>query len=830
MTPLHALPIDDVARSLQSDLQHGLSDEEAAHRLRQVGQNRLARADRPDYLQILLSQVADPLVALLLVATAVSAVVGEALDAAVIGAIVALNGTLGFLEELGAEKAVLALRQGVPFSVTVTRVGRERLIPAEELVPGDLMAVREGDQVAADGRVVQGDGLAVEEAPLTGESLPAEKQDLPVADDAPLAERSSMVFRGTSVVRGRGLALVTATGASSEMGRVASLTAGAKPPPTPLQRRMAGIARILAGLGLVITVVLALAMLARGSSAREAFLVGVSVAVAAVPEGLAATVTIALAIGARQMARRGAIVRRLAAVETLGSATLIASDKTGTLTKNSLRVATTSAQPGVPDDQLLLAGALASTARLIVEDDGSPRGVGDPVDAALLVAASERGIATQEARQRLPVIKEIPFDSERRRLTVLYEDAPGIRLFTKGAPEAILPRSTCSVDERRRLTERVEEWAGNGLRVLAIAERSLPSKADLERDDLESELVVLGLVALHDPLRETTEPAVAEARAAGVRVEMLTGDHPATAQAIGRTLGLSADAVHARFTPEEKLRLVERRQGEGEVVAVTGDGINDAPALRRADVGVAMGRGGTEAAREAADLVLTDDDFATIVLAIREGRAITDNVRKFVAFLLSANFGEVLLFTVSILAGLGVPMTVIQILLVNVLTDGLPAVALARDPASPATMRRPPDRRAHLFGRLDWAALGGVGMLVGLASLAAYLIGAGGATAQTRAFATIGLAELLLVFSIRSPREHAWRMPTNRYLLASVASSVAILAVLLFVPTVAEGLDIVRPGSADIPVILGFALLPALVVEGFKSLAYRSRIQLGQRR
>ena len=638
----------------------------------------------------------------------------------------------------------------------------------------------------------------------------------------PLAERSAMVFAGTAITRGQGRVLVTAVGPATEMGRIARLTAVAKPPPTPLQKRIGGLARITAGIGVVITLVLGGAMLVQGSPLHEAFLVGVSVAVAAVPEGLSATVTIALAFGARAMAKRGAIVRRLAAVETLGSATVVATDKTGTLTESTLRLAALDPLAGVEESRLLRAALLASTARLVDAHD-SFEIVGDPIDAALLQAALSRGVSLEEPGARA-LLREVPFDSSRRRMTLVYSDTEGVHAYAKGAPEAILSRSMLGERERSRLKDRASDWASDGFRVVAVAERDLRTEDLLTDDEIETDLVPLGLVALHDPPRETAAPAIAAAHKAGLRVEMLTGDHRLTALAIGRSLGLPAEAVHARVTPEEKLRLVERRQTEGEVVAVTGDGVNDSPALRRADVGVAMGRSGTEAAREAADLVLTNDDFATIIAAIREGRTITDNIRKFVAFLLSANLGEVVMFTIAILAGLGAPMTVVQVLLVNVLTDGLPAVALARDPASPDTMSRPPERTKRLFPAVDWCALALVGALVGLAGLAAFILGPDGDAARTRGFATIALAELVLVFSMRSRLEHAWRAPRNPYLFAGVGLSLAIVGLTLFLPWLGEPLGMVTPSPAELALIIALAVIPAIAVEALKGAVRRGLV------
>jgi Ca2+-transporting ATPase len=816
----HALDVEEVARRFNGDLVSGLSEEEAADRLRRSGANVLQRADRPPYAQIAIRQVRDPLVGLLIVAASVSAAVGEGLDAGVIALIVLLNGTLGFFEELGAERAIIALRGSVPLEASVVRGGAERVIPAEAIVGGDLVVLREGVRVPADGRLVSGEGVSADEAPLTGESVPVEKSTASVALETPLAEQSSMVFAGTAITRGQGRFLVTAVGPRTEMGRIARLASDAKPPPTPLQKRIGGLAHITAAAGVVITIALGGAMLVQGSPLHEAFLVGVSVAVAAVPEGLAATVTIALALGARAMAKQGAIVRRLAAVETLGSATVVATDKTGTLTENILQLAGLDPAAGVEESRLLRGGVLASTARL-VDVEGSVEIAGDPIDAALLDAALSRSTSLQESDADGTLVHEIPFDSDRRRMTLVYGDAQGIHAYAKGAPEAILSRSKVAEEERSRLQDRAEYWARNGFRVVAVAERDLTAKDLLTDDEIESDLLPLGLVALHDPPRETAISAVAAAQEAGLRVEMLTGDHHLTALAVGRTLGLPAEAVHARVTPEEKLRLVERRQAEGEIVAVTGDGVNDSPALRRADVGVAMGRSGTEVAREAADLVLTNDDFATIIAAIREGRTITDNIRKFVAFLLSANLGEVVMFTIAILAGLGAPMTVVQVLLVNVLTDGLPAVALARDPSTSDTMSRGPERTTRLFPAVDWGALALIGALVGLAGLTGFIVGPGGDAAQTRGFATVALAELFLVFSMRSRVERAWRGPRNSYLLAGVGSSLVIVGLTLFLPWLRESLSMVRLSPAELGLVIGLAALPAIAVEALKGVARR---------
>jgi Ca2+-transporting ATPase len=487
------------------------------------------------------------------------------------------------------------------------------------------------------------------------------------------------------------------------------------------------------------------------------------------------------------------------------------------------------AVPGRDERDLLAAAALASTARLREQGERLEL-AGDPVDGALVLAAHDRGLTHAVLSERRRLVRELPFDAERKRMTLVYDEDGAHRAYTKGALEVVLEHSTLDAERAQWLTSQAERWASEGLRVLAIAERAV-ADPDAPAETVEQELDIVGLVALHDPLRPAAGPAVEEARAAGLRIEMLTGDHPVTAHAIGRALGLADEDVHARITPSEKLALVERLQSEGEVVAVTGDGVNDAPALRRADVGVAMGLGGTEAAREAADLVLTDDDFATIVAAIREGRAIADNIRKFVAFLLSANLGEVALFAVAIPAGLGAPMTVVQVLVVNVLTDGLPAVALTRDPPSPGTMQRPPERGDRLFPHRGWAALAMIGIVVGLAALAAFLAGRehDDATGATMAFATIALAELALVFSVRSPIEPAWKAPRNPYLLVSVVLSAALVGAALYVPALHEPLGTVDLDASHLALVSLLSAIPFACVEAGKAVFRRRGWSLDSR-
>ena len=834
--PPYASAAELLVGALHTDPSAGLSERDAAARLADAGPNVAAPARRPPYLGIAARQFADPLVALLIGAALVSAGIGEQFEGAVIAAIVVLNAILGFVQEAGAERALLALTRTHELSANVVREGKERTLPAAEVVPGDLVIVREGDRVPADARIVHAERLTADESLLTGESAPVDKDTTAVPAGTLLAERRSMLYAGTSVTRGRAAMIVTATGPGTELGRIADLAATAKPPPTPLQERLGALSRAMLLLGVGVMALLAAGMMLRGASLNDAFLVGVSVAVAAVPEGLAATGTIALAPGARAMAARGALVRRLSAVETLGSASVIATDKTGTLTVNQLRVVEIEPARGSSRREVLELGVLASAAELVDGDQGVTI-AGDHVDGAFLLAAREDGLADGRRLPGRRRLLELPFDPDRRRLTVVYEDDDERRVAVKGAFETILDRSSLEGGERGRLQACADRWARRGLRVLAVAGNPLPDGVELD-EGVDESLSCAGIVALEDPLRPAAAGAVEAARRAGISVAMLTGDHPLTAASIGRQVGLepatpltgselaegteaetghaiATHSVFARVTPADKLRLVEAYQRRGEVVAVTGDGVNDTPALRRADVGIAMGCSGTEAARQAAEIVLTDDDFATIVAAIEEGRRIGDNVRKFVAFLLSANLGEVVLFAIAVLAGIGVPMSVVQVLTVNLVTDGLPAIALARDPSSSGTMERSPRPPGRLFSRELELALVAAGVTIGLAATAAYVAGRALApdAAQTMTFATVALAELAFVFSVRSPRTAAWRGPRNHSLLASVALSTLFVMTTIYVGPVRELFGTASLGATEILVVLALSLLPAGVVE-----------------
>jgi Ca2+-transporting ATPase len=755
------------------------------------------------------------LAGLLVLATAVSLAIGETLDAAAIAAIVLINALLGFLQEAGAERAVRALRASAQPVARVRRSGRELTVPSSGVVRGDVVVLREGDRVVADGQLGEAFGLEIDESMLTGESVPVAKDAGP--GDGPA------VYAGTAVTRGRGTALAVAVGESTRLAHIANLTDAAVSPPTPLQRRLASLTRQMVALGFAITALLAAVMLLRGSSFREAFLVGVSVAVAAVPEGLAPTVTITLALAARAMARRHAIVRRLDAAETLGEVSVICTDKTGTLTENRLRVASVGPRGEFRDADVLTAGLLAS-APMSASELAEPQAGGDPLEHAIARGARAAGLDREAIVDEREFLDEVPFDSARRRMTRVWREGDDRYSYVKGAPESIVAASLLTDAGRAEIERQAEAWAASGMRVLAVARRALPAGAATDVETLEDGLTMIGLIAFEDPLRPSARSAVHDAHAAGIAVHMLTGDHAATASAIAAELGIPAERVASRIDPEEKLRIVERFQAQGQVVAVTGDGINDAPALRQADIGVAMGGTGTEAAREAADVILTDDDFSTIVAAVREGRIIADNVRKVTAFLLSANLGEVILFAVAISAGLGVPMSVFQVLVVNLLTDGLPAIALARDPASADTMLPRRQAGAALFSKKRWLRLIAIGMAVGLVALIAYLIGRAdnSPTGQTMAFGTVALAELVLVFTFRSEYLPFWRLSANPLLALGCMTSAAMVALLIYLPSAHDVVDTASLSINQLMIIVILALVPGAFAEVAKNVVWRA--------
>jgi Ca2+-transporting ATPase len=799
----HALTADAaLARSRSS--RAGLTTEEALRRLARDGGNTLPAGKTYGPLFLLARQFFDFMIAVLLVAAAVAFAIGEAVEAVAILAIVVLNALLGFFQEWRAEQAMAALRSMAAPRAHVIREGTRAEVPAADIVVGDVVWLEAGACVPADVRLVESAALRVDEAALTGESVPVDKDAAFLcSDETVLADRRNMAFSGTNVTGGRALGLVVGTGRGTQLGAIARMVEQAGDMRTPLQDRLGRFGRRLALAVLVVCAVIFAIGLARGEPAALMFLTAVSLAVAAIPEALPAVVSIALAFGARRMSRANALVRRLPCVESLGSVTVICSDKTGTLTQNRLQLGRFE-----PASNETREGALQV---LALNNDASrgPDGafVGDPTEIALADHAIEDGVDIEALREALPRIAELPFDSQRKRMTTVHERKHDVLVTVKGAPEAVLP--LCTDIDVAEWQQRAEHFAAEGLRVLALAARSADPHAPIEHVDRE--LHLLGLVGLIDPPRAEARAAVAECLAAGIVPVMITGDHPSTALAIARSLGIAdgTDAVitgheleqlgeaqlaarlararvFARVDPAQKIRIVEALQARGECVAMTGDGVNDAPALKKSDVGVAMGRGGTDVAREASDLVLLDDNFATIVRAVREGRRIYDNIRKFIRFVMAGNAGEIWTVFLAPFLGLPIPLTPIQILWVNFITDGLPGLALASEPAEANVMRRPPRPRGEsVFAHGIWQHIVWAGLLIGGVSLAACAWAiAYGEHPQTMTFTVLTFAQLAHVMAIRSETRSLWRLglASNRFMLATVAASVALHLAIVYVP------------------------------------------------
>ncbi len=900
--------VAEVLATLEVDAAHGLSAAAASERLAHYGRNELPEPPpTPTWLRFL-AQFRDPLTGLLLVATVISFSAwlierGEPVpfEALTILAIVLLNGVLGFVQESRAEQAVAALRALSSPHARVLRDGRQQEIAAADLVPGDVLLIEEGDSFPGDARVIESIALRVAESALTGESTSVGKESGAIAEEVGIGDRANMVFCGTAVASGRGRAVVTATGAATEIGKIANSLQTTEDDPTPLQKELARVGRLLGIVVIVIAVVMSvtIVLVSHVTSLGEivdVLLLGVSLAVAAVPEGLTAITTIVLSLGMQRMARRNVIVRKLSAVETLGSTTVICSDKTGTLTKNEMTVRTVvtasgridltgigyaptgelarDGQPVNDEAQLgevrktLRAASMANNAHLIEETDGRWSIQGDPTEGALLVAARKVGLTDADLDERFPRVGEVPFSSERKLMSTAHADQQKARVmvFAKGAPDILLARCDAergSDDEVRPLTDErrqailavVEELADEALRTLGLAYRTLARDAvsgELH-EEVEHALVFLGVVGMIDPPRPEARASVAEAKAAGIRPIMITGDHPRTAAAIASELGISAPgaqavtggelqrmdeaalrrvvrdaSVYARVAPEHKLRIVRALKAEGEIAAMTGDGVNDAPALKAADIGVAMGITGTDVSKGAADMILTDDNFASIVSAVEEGRSIFANIQKFLRYLLSSNIGEVLTMFggVVLAAPIGlvpeagsavvVPLLATQILWINLLTDAGPALALGLDPADHGVMQRPPrDPRTAVIAGPMWFNIVFIGVIMAVATLGVMdwalpgglLVGQGNMRyAQTLAFTTLVCAQLFNVFNARSDERSAFRgLFSNLWLWLAVGLSLALQVAVVYVPFLQQAFRTVPLSAFDWLVCAGVA-------------------------
>jgi Ca2+-transporting ATPase len=873
-TAWHTLDVPKTLQELQVDAKRGLTDDDAQRRLAAVGRNELIDKGGPSAWKILIGQLTSIMVVVLIIAGLIALFLGDYEDTVVIFALVIINTLIGFNQEYRAEKSMAALKQMAVPKVLVRRGGIVREMPAPELVPGDIVLVEAGNRIPADGRLITGAGLQVQEASLTGESVPVAKSVAALADaDIALGDRRNMVFMGTEVTNGHGEYVVTATGMRTELGKIADLIQTAGQEETPLQRRLDQLGKQLATLALIIVVIVFILGWTRGENLEIMFLTAVSLAVAAVPEGLPATVTIALSLGAQRMLQRQALIRRLPAVETLGSVTVICSDKTGTLTENRMAVTVLDVagnqvvlqgeqalpipnlrdQPGMTF--LLAGGALCNDAKPQHDFATDPDEIlGDPTEVALVVASNRQGMHKTALDTYFDRVSEHPFDSDRKRMTTLHrrpnraavanasdqvqelvndltQAGPSTYIaWTKGAADGMLDvTSHVWIDSamrplddelRGRILQSNAELARNGLRVLGIGFRLLEDiPAEVESghtEAIEQDLTLVGLVGMIDPARPEVRDAVHTCKEAGVHVKMVTGDHPATAAAIARELGIAHDGdasvtgvelnrledaelaqtlkavnVFARVAPEHKLRIVRSLQSEGEIVAMTGDGVNDAPALKRAEIGVAMGITGTDVTKEAADMVLRDDNFATIVAAVREGRVVYANIRKFIRYLLTGNVGEIFVMLISPFLGMPLALLPLQILWINLLTDGLPALALGVEPAETDVMRQPPRSPTEsILGRgMGWQIIAG-GVWLGILSLTMgyWQFHTGNPDWQTMVFTTLTFGQMAAALTLRSESESFFRFGIlqNRSLIGAVALTVVLQLAVTYVPFLQE--------------------------------------------
>lgn len=824
----------------------GLNENQVKERQKQFGYNILENDKKVPGWLLFLKQFQDFMVIVLLAATLIAGMLGEFIDAIAIMVIVLVNGFIGFFQEQRAEKSMEKLKQLSAPIIEVLRNGEWIKIPSKEAVVGDVMRIKTGDRIAADIRIVQANYLETEEAALTGESEPVLKHTEPLKQDHLEAQdQSNMGFMGTLVIKGTGIGIVVGTGMNTVMGQIASLMASTKKVPTPLEHKLAELGKILIVSVLILTALVVGIGVYQGHPIYNMFLAGVSLAVAAIPEGLPAIVTVALSLGVQRMIRRKAIVRKLSAVETLGCASVICSDKTGTITENQMTVKeiylngdyikvtgegyaikgefyikNKQVAPDYPNLQsMLLYGSLCNNATLQVKK-GKYVVDGDPTDGALLIAARKLGIDFQSS-QSFQIIKEIPFDSNRKRMSVIVEDENQMRfLITKGAPEMVLPRCTYTLeaDGRKKLHDKqpienaVLQMADQAYRTIAISMKPLSKNDSIENEFLERDLTFIGLYGMMDPPRKEVKQAIFECKQAGIKTVMITGDHVQTAKAIAKEIELLPEGgivlsgndvnkmstneldqiinnvyVFARVTPEHKLKIVKSLQKKGHVVAMTGDGVNDAPAIKASDIGISMGISGTDVTKEASSLILMDDNFATIQAAINEGRNIYENIRKFIRYLLASNVGEILVMLLAMILAMPLPLVPVQILWVNLVTDGFPALALGMDqPEEDVMKRKPRHPKEGIFARGLGFKIISRGILIGVVSLIAFVIAYDNNPdnliyGQTFAFSTLVLAQLIHVFDCRSENGVFARNPfENLYLIGAVISSILLLLVVIY--------------------------------------------------
>jgi len=816
----------EISERLQVDLQQGLTSEDASQRQLNYGRNEIEGGKRRPLWRMMMDQFRDFMIMVLLAAATISGLIGEAVDTIAILVIVFLNAIFGAVQEYRAERAIAALKSMAALNAKVIRDGQCGIAKGTDLVPGDLILIEAGNVIPADMRLIECAGLEINEAALTGESMGIAKFSDAISETRlQIGDKLNMVFKGTQINSGRGTGVVTAIGMNTELGRIASLLQTTKEIRTPLQKRLGAFGKRLAIAVLAICAIIFAVGLLRGEALVLMFLTAVSLAVAAIPEALPAVISVSLALGARRLSREQALIRNLPAVETLGSVTFICTDKTGTLTRNRMSVDVLFADSRMIDqlpaeDNLLwqrLREAMALNNDVAISDD---RLAGDPTEVALCEAAQSAGLLKVDAETRLPRIGEQVFDSVRKRMTTVHLTGNGAIAFTKGAPETVLPlcRNTLTSIgitelDRDAVLGQANQLAVQGYRVLAIAMREFSQAPGIDdKDSLESELCFLGLAGLIDPPREEALQAVEQCIAAGITPVMITGDHPATAQAIAHRLNINSEngevligseletlsdeefkqrvrqiRVYARVSPQQKIRIVNALQEAGEFSAMTGDGVNDAPALKRADIGIAMGQKGTDVAREASDMVLLDDNFATIVRAVREGRRIFDNIRKFIKYTMTSNAGEIWTLFLAPFLGLPIPLLPIHILWINLVTDGLPGLALAVEPHEKGILQRPPrPPNENIFAHGMWQHIVWVGLLIGGLSLLAQALAIhnGSSHWQTMVFTTLTLAQLAHVIAIRSESQSIFTIGlfSNTPLLGAVLSTVGLQLAVIYLP------------------------------------------------
>jgi len=852
----HLLETDELIQQLQTRTETGLSKHEADKRQSEVGPNELIEKGRRSAFSILLSQFTEVLVIILLAAALISFFLHEYIDGSVILVIVILNAILGFWQEYQAENAMAALKKLAVPHVRVRRDGVEKEISAKDLVPGDVILLETGNVVPADARIVEAAHLKTQESALTGESVSVEKSPDPLTGEhITLPDRKNMIYMGTVVVYGRALAVVTATGMQTELGKIATMLQTVKEDLTPLQKRLAKLGGHLAGLALLLILIVAAVTYLQGVSLKETILTAISMAVAAIPEGLPAVVTIALALGAQRMLKKKSLIRQLSAVETLGSVTVICSDKTGTLTQNKMEVTelvfpqkTCTIEEAIRDSShessvnlMLIGGTLCNDASLKeAKKDGEVEGIGDPTESAIVIAANRGGISKKQAESDLPRIAELPFDSERKRMTTVHKvtDQSVSRIkpvtqfiknknehviFTKGAVDGLVEKCThvlldghirkLSGGIKKKITSENETMAKRGIRVLGTAFRPLHSSQLDQTDQYEKDLIFIGMMGMMDPIRPEAKEAVHLCQKAGIRVVMITGDHPLTATAIARELDITQDgecltgrdlslmevgdlkkqidqvSVFARVSPEHKMIIIDALREKNQIVAMTGDGVNDAPALKLADIGVAMGKIGTDVSRESANMVLLDDNFATIVAAVKEGRTIYDNIRKFIKYILTGNAGEIFVMLVGPLIGMPLPLIPVQILWINLVTDGVPAVALGYEEAEGDVMRRLPFQPGEgIFSRGVGKQILTMGFVVGLVSLCVgfiyWRINPDNHHWQTMIFTTLTFCQMAYALCCRKTNESIFSRSifNNRMMIIALVFTCTFQFLLIYFP------------------------------------------------